>query len=194
MQTKKRETFTLIELLMTKPVVARSYACIERVKTKVIKATFTLIELLVVIAIISILMTILLPALKRAKDIAYNTKCRSNLKQFGMGIANYISDADGFAMTTGWTWFSGHPIPGAIPGKPIISGSIRWMWNFQLYPYLNSYEVFLCPEYKISAEKLRDRMWGNSNNMYFNYGVNPRLCGSVNGSTTMNNLPRRASS
>ena len=42
---------------------------------------FSLIELLVVIAIISILMAVLLPALKKARDMGKQSCCFSNLKQ-----------------------------------------------------------------------------------------------------------------
>ena len=56
---------------------------------------FTLIELLVVISVVALLISILLPTLKAARRQAMVTECMSNLKQIGIGLANYVVENDG---------------------------------------------------------------------------------------------------
>ena len=53
---------------------------------------FTLIELLVVIAILSLLVSILMPSLNRAKFLAKNVICQSNSHQIGLALVTYTAD------------------------------------------------------------------------------------------------------
>ncbi len=53
------------------------------------RKAFTLIELLVVIAIITLLVSILLPAIQRARDLAKQAVCRTNLRGIGTALATY---------------------------------------------------------------------------------------------------------
>lgn len=87
-----------------------------------------MIELLVVIAIIAILVSMLLPALKKARDIAKGGVCKNNLKQCALGAQNYAID---FA-----DYFPTFLREGA--GECTNSQSQDfWYWTCEIGPYLN---------------------------------------------------------
>jgi prepilin-type N-terminal cleavage/methylation domain-containing protein len=56
---------------------------------------FTLVELLVVISIIALLISILLPSLKKARDQAKRTVCASRLKSISTALWNYWTENEG---------------------------------------------------------------------------------------------------
>ncbi|MFB3892316.1 MAG: type II secretion system protein [Phycisphaerae bacterium] len=56
------------------------------------RCAFTLIELLVVIAIIALLVSILVPSLAAAREMAKSIPCKNNLHAIGLGHLMYVGD------------------------------------------------------------------------------------------------------
>jgi prepilin-type N-terminal cleavage/methylation domain-containing protein/prepilin-type processing-associated H-X9-DG protein len=106
---------------------------------------FTLVELLVVIGIIALLISILMPALTRARDQAMRAKCMANLRQLTNAWMMYANDHKGRLVRA-------ETIPPNYNSTPKEPGG--WVWdglgtapilNGHLYRYLNTLEVFRCP-------------------------------------------------
>ncbi len=107
-------------------------------------SAFTLVELLVVIGIISLLISILLPALNRAREAANTIKCASNLRNIGGGISQYIAANKGALPAA--VVFSGMQLRGGQQYGPggMQSAADIWSrgyisWSSQIYT--KSYDV-----------------------------------------------------
>jgi len=122
-------------------------------------AAFTLVELLVIIAVIGLLVSLLIPALGRAKDHSKLIVCRSNQKNLLLGCRTYANDNNS-----------------ALPvDKQLHNSHIQLMYQLSAGDYINEPKVYYCPsvkngrlseELKYSEENLRK---GNISYFYFSF-------------------------
>ena len=111
------------------------------------RKAFTLIELLVVVAIIALLVSMLLPTLNRAKEIARKTVCSSTLGEQGKGVAIYVSQHGSYPHFTPWPYDTGPGPPNGphvgvmallAPYNGIITGQ-NWIYGWpKLYGILDA--------------------------------------------------------
>ena len=93
-------------------------AFVEKDSMRAFRSAFTLVELLIVVAVIAILISILLPSLGKARQVAVTANCLSNLRQCGIATAMYAGQHDGFL-----------PYPTTTLGE-------EYLWFTVLDPYL----------------------------------------------------------
>ena len=104
---------------------------------------FTLIELLVVIAIIAVLLAILMPAMRKIKEMGREQVCKSNLRNVGIAVSMYLDDYDRKLPNTRssnrFLWFESD---GVTYRKPGSSGTY---WGTYYKEYLKETKIFGCP-------------------------------------------------
>ena len=136
------------------------------------RRAYTLIELLVVIALIGLLISMLLPSLKRSMELASSTACRSNLRELYRSLTMYRIENDG--------WI---PVPGGSSG--VASGRPEnEAWFAKLYPtYLPDPLVLSCPEdpYRYRLADDRTQLRDPSVADFSSYGMNSFILSVGNG-------------
>lgn len=115
------------------------------------KRAFTLIELLVVIAIIAMLLAIIVPSLRTAKELARSVMCMANLRTFGPVLMMYINDNDGKTHNSpnGGLWYFMNDRTREI--TPDSMGNMvtdpYWGVAYNIL-YIEDKDVFKCPSAK----------------------------------------------
>ena len=114
---------------------------------------FTIIEMMVVVTLVAVLITILLPAIKSARETAQGAICTANLKQVGGAAANYTVDYRQYEPVWYWTvpaqnykWFA-----------PVDTNSPQLFnlgpWYIEIRDYLNYDRDTTDPTFGVNVKK-----------------------------------------
>jgi len=126
----------------------------------------TLIELLVVIFVLGVLMSLLLPSLKRSMDLASATMCRSNLREIGRSLSVYRFESEGW-------------LPMNDPEQPQAElRNENGPWFAKLFPtYMPDPLVLRCPKdpFGFRLQQARDKIRDPEVADFASYGINDFL-------------------
>ena len=97
-------------------------------KPKSPQRAFTLVELLVVVGIIALLISILMPALTRARSMSRQLKCLGNVRQIGLADSLYVAEYRNWHLPAYWGWSpaGGGWDPGTAPAIPPSGPRMYW--------------------------------------------------------------------
>jgi prepilin-type N-terminal cleavage/methylation domain-containing protein/prepilin-type processing-associated H-X9-DG protein len=104
---------------------------------------FTLVELLVVIAIIALLMAMLMPALRLAKEQARMLTCRNKLRQYGIIESMYLSDNEG-RFPSPWYWLYSDGGDYKRTDEP----------DGPFWPYIKDKDINLCTSFRAFSQTM----------------------------------------
>lgn len=101
---------------------------------------YSLVELLVVIGVVALLIALLLPALRLARESANRVKCAAQLRQIGFAFQLYANSNKGWLPAwSGWhTWPPGQPEDSEGP-----------VWTIEMIPYIGDPDspIYNCPSF-----------------------------------------------
>ena len=103
---------------------------------------FTLLQLMIVVACLAMVAAVLTPLFSRARENICGPSCQSNLKQMGLGILQYAQDYD-------------ERMP------PVAIGTAPLVWTDEVYPYIKSRQVYLCPQVTVARPSLPTGVYTN---------------------------------
>ena len=105
---------------------------------------FTMVELLVVIAVISILLSLLLPAVNASRAAARRTQCQNNVRQVGLAIHQYATAFDGKMPETMHT---------------IVDADVQKSWIYTLGPFMENVDsIRICPDDPRAEVRLQKKL------------------------------------
>ncbi|HTQ39125.1 MAG TPA: DUF1559 domain-containing protein [Pirellulales bacterium] len=134
---------------------------------------FTLVELLVVIAIMGILISLLLPAVQRAREAARCAQCLNNLKQIGLGLHSYEVAKKVFppAYVTQDTHATGSAY-GVSYTDTNMNGPTGFAWGVLLLPFIEEQTLYQSFNFSLPC-------WAAENAAAARTQVSVYLCPSV---------------
>jgi len=150
-------------------------AAIPRCRPNHAPAAFTLIELLVVIAIISLLVSIMIPSLQRAQELARRAKCMANLSGMAKVLPLYAHSEGGYPYVplngAGWNVETGagrevNPAGGAAQGRN-PTATLYLLLQRSYCPA----GMFVCPSAREAEEQTSGDFWDFSDGTRVSYGV-----------------------